>query len=201
MAALKNLKGVFSLVLAAAVLFQGPLAIAGAAADEAGVRVQDVRLGDGGLLTTRVVTLEGQPVEGSQVTVEYQGRAVAVSETNADGLAAFRGLRAGQHRLITAGGATSCRFWTVEKAPPTAVNTPAVVSDVRLVRGQFGAFNLPMLVYAGVAIAAVVIGIDARNDAEDANAAALKAQADAAALQSELTALEQRVEALEDASP
>ena len=194
-------KEVFSLVLAAAVLFHGPLATAAVAADEAGSRIQDVRLGAGGQLTTRVVTLDGQPLAGSQVTVEYQGRSVAVAETNEDGLAAFRGLRAGQHRLVTATGSTVCRFWVDEKAPPAAVSTPAVISDVSLVRGQFGAFNLPMLVYAGVAIAAVVIGIDARNDAEDANAAARKAQADATALQSEVTALEQRVEALENASP
>ncbi len=36
---------------------------------------------------------------------------------------------------------------------PSAVRIPAVVADGEIVRGQFGAFNLPMLVYAGVSAA------------------------------------------------
>jgi cell division protein FtsB len=70
-----------------------------------------------------------------------------------------------------------------------------VVNDPKLVRGQFGAFNLPMLVYAGATIAAVVIGVDAMNTADDAQAANAR-------LNSEVAQLEERVKELETpASP
>jgi len=185
-------RGILVSLLAAAVLFQGPIA---AAVDPTPVATQDVRLREGGVLVTRVVDLQGKPMADEEVVVEFRGQPIASGFSNEKGLVAISGLRAGQHSLVTRNGATVCRLWLPETAPPSAVNTPAVVSDSTLVRGQFGAFNLPMLVYAGATIAAVVIGVDAMNTADDAQAANAR-------LNSEVAALEERVKELETpASP
>ena len=64
---------------------------------------------------------------------------------------------------------------------------PAIVSDSEVVRGQLGAFNLPMFVALSAGVAGIIIGLDARNkanNAQDAN-----------------DALEARIKALEPASP
>lgn len=197
MTAVRNtFQGILVSILAAAVLFQGPIATA---ADPTSIAVQDVRLRDGGVLITRVVDLQGKPMVDEQVVVEFKGKTVASGFSNEKGLVAITGLRPGQHALVTRTGATTCRFWMPETAPPSAVNTPAVVSDTTLVRGQFGAFNLPMLVYAGVSAAALVIGVSARNDAQDAEAAARQAQNQNEELSKELTDLTNRVEELEKA--
>ena len=189
-------RGILVSLLVAAVLFQGPIA---AAADPTPVATQDVRLRDGGVLVTRVVDLQGKPMADEEVVVEFRGKPIASGFSNDKGLVAISGLRAGQHSLVTRTGATVCRLWMPETAPPSAVNTPAVVSDSTLVRGQFGAFNLPMLVYAGVAAAALVIGVSARNDAQDAESAARQAQSQNEELSKELSDLTDRVEELEKA--
>ena len=189
-------RGILVSLLVAAVLFQGPIA---AAADPTPVATQDVRLRDGGVLVTRVVDLQGKPMADEEVVVEFRGKPIASGFSTDKGLVAISGLRAGQHSLVTRTGATVCRLWMPETAPPSAVNTPAVVSDSTLVRGQFGAFNLPMLVYAGVAAAALVIGVSARNDAQDAESAARQAQNQNEELSKELSDLTDRVEELEKA--
>ena len=189
-------RGILVSLLAAAVLFQGPIA---AAVDPTPVATQDVRLREGGVLVTRVVDLQGKPMADEEVVVEFRGKPIASGFSNDKGLVAISGLRAGQHSLVTRTGATVCRLWMPETAPPSAVNTPAVVSDSTLVRGQFGAFNLPMLVYAGVAAAALVIGVSARNDAQDAESAARQAQSQNEELSKELSDLTNRVEELEKA--
>ena len=189
-------RGILVSLLVAAVLFQGPIA---AAADPTPVATQDVRLRDGGVLVTRVVDLQGKPMADEEVVVEFRGKPIASGFSNDKGLVAISGLRAGQHSLVTRTGATVCRLWMPETAPPSAVNTPAGVSDSTLVRGQFGAFNLPMLVYAGVAAAALVIGVSARNDAQDAESAARQAQNQNEELSKELSDLTDRVEELEKA--
>jgi hypothetical protein len=149
--------------------------------------IQDVLLRDGGIVTVQIVDLQGNPVVGERVSIEYRQQDIASAVTDDNGLVAVRGLRPGLHTITTPLGASVCRFWDPDTAPPSAVTTPAVVSDAGLVRGQFGAFNLPMVVYAGVSIAALIIAIDADNTADDAEDAA--------------NALAARVEALENASP
>lgn len=151
-------------------------------------RVQDVQLREGGILTTRVVDAQGNPVVGEPVFVEFKGKQIASSVSDDDGLVAITGLRPGLHAITTSmGTTTACRFWSEGSAPPSAVSVPAVVSDAEVIRGQFGAFNLPQIIYGGVAIAALIIAVDANSDASEAE--------DAAA------ALAARVKALEDASP
>jgi len=173
-----------TLTLAAALTFHSSMAFA---ADQASAAIQDVQLREGGTLTTRVVDLQGNPVKGETVVVEFKGKQIATAVSDENGYVAVSGLRPGLHSIVTPMGASACRFWAEGAAPPSAVQVPAVVSDAEVIRGQFGAFNLPMVVYASLSIAALIIAIDAENDAED--------------LEDANAALTRRVEALENASP
>jgi hypothetical protein len=149
--------------------------------------IQDVRLQAGGILMARIVNAQGNPVSGEQVSILFQGKEVAAVVSDADGFATVSGLRPGLHAIATPTGMSACRLWNAETAPPASASVPAVVSDAQVIRGQFGAFNLPMVVVLAAAAAGVVLAIDAQNtasDAEDANAA-----------------LAARVRALETASP
>ena len=149
--------------------------------------MQDVKLAKGGLLTARIVDLQGKPVGGEQVSVMFQGKEIAAVVSDADGVAAVRGLRPGLHAIVTPTGTTACRLWNADTAPPTATAVPAVVSDAEVIRGQFGAFNLPMVVVLAAAAGGLVVAFDAKNTADDA--------------QDEADALAARVQALETASP
>lgn len=171
--------------VALSLLLQLPVTVAADQSVDSGI--QDVRLREGGILTTRVVDLQGNPVVGEQVAIEYNGKQIASSVSDKDGLVAISGLRPGLHGIVTPMGGTVCRFWTTDTAPPAAIGVPAVVSDAEVIRGQFGAFNLPMVVYAGVSVAAILLAVNANNTANDSE--------DAAA------ALAVRVQALENASP
>ncbi len=173
-----------TLTLAAALTFNSSMALA---ADQSASAVQDVQLRDGGTLTTRVVDLQGNPVHGEQVVIEFKGKQIASAVSDENGFVAISGLRPGLHSIVTPMGATACRLWTEGAAPPSAIDVPAVVSDAEVIRGQFGAFNLPMVVYATVSIAALIVAIEAHNDSED--------------LEDANAALARRVEALENASP
>ena len=149
--------------------------------------MQDVKLAKGGILTARIVDLQGKPVGGEQVSVMFQGKEIAAVVSDADGVAAVRGLRPGLHAIVTPTGTTACRLWNADTAPPTATAVPAVVSDAEVIRGQFGAFNLPMVVVLAAAAGGLVVAFDAKNTADDA--------------QDEADALAARVQALETASP
>ena len=149
--------------------------------------MQDVKLAKGGILTARIVDLQGKPVGGEQVSVMFQGKEIAAVVSDADGVAAVRGLRPGLHAIVTPTGTTACRLWNADTAPPTATAVPAVVSDAEVIRGQFGAFNLPMVVVLAAAAGGLVVAFDAKNTADDA--------------QDEADALAARVNALETASP
>ncbi len=178
-----------SACLAAAILAQVPLAAAqhSTPPDSSAARLTDVALSETGVLHARVVDLQGLPVPGETVTILHNGREIATTTSDAEGIAAVSGLRPGIHTITTPMGAVVCRFWNSDSAPPASVRLPAVVSDADIVRGQFGAFNLPMLVYAGVSAAALIIALDAEGDADDAKDA--------------IRDLEDRLEALENASP
>lgn len=138
--------------------------------------MQDVKLQPEGVLTARIVDPQGKPVVGEQVSVMFRGKEVAAVISDADGFATVSGMRPGLHAIVTPASTTGVRLWNADTAPPTASSVPAVVSDPEVVRGQFGAFNLPMGLAFAAGIAGIVIGLDAKNTAD--NAAALAARMD-----------------------
>lgn len=149
--------------------------------------MQDVKLAKGGILTARIVDLQGNPVVGEQVSLTFQGKEIATAVSDENGFAAVSGLRPGLHAIVTPTGTTACRLWNADTAPPTATAVPAVVADAEVIRGQLGAFNLPMFVVLATAVGALVVALDANSAADDA--------------QDQADALAARVEALEAASP
>ena len=149
--------------------------------------MQDVKLEAGGVLTARIVDLQGNPVIGEQVSVTFQGKEIAAVVSDENGFAAVSGLRPGLHAILTPTGTTACRLWNADTAPPTATSIPAVVSDAEIIRGQMGAFNLPQFLVLGTSIAALIVALDARNTANGT--------------QDDVNALAARVQALEAASP
>ena len=149
--------------------------------------MQDVKLQPEGVLKARIVDLQGNPVVGEQVSVTFRGKEVAAVVSDEDGFATISGMRPGLHAIVTPAGTTGVRLWNADTAQPTASSVPAVVSDSEVVRGQLGAFNVPMFVALAAGVAGIVIGLDAKNTADDAK----KANA----------ALEARLQALEPASP
>lgn len=149
--------------------------------------MQDVKLTAEGVLTARIVDVQGNPVVGEHVSLMFGGKEIAAVVSDQDGFATVSGLRPGLHAIATPTGTTACRLWNADTAPPTATTVPAVVSDSEVVRGQFGAFNLPMFVALSAGVAGIIIGLDAKNTADDAK--------------DENAALKARIEALEPASP
>ncbi|MFN9717617.1 MAG: hypothetical protein ACK58L_02920 [Planctomycetota bacterium] len=131
--------------------------------------VQDVELKEGGVLETRVIDVYGNSLSGQEVVIQFKGKAVASAFSDDKGLVTVSDLRPGMHLITTSAGSTPCRFWSSGDAPPSAVAIPAVIAgtDAEIVRGQFGMFNLPMIVYAGVTAAAMVIAIDANQENDD----------------------------------
>lgn len=129
--------------------------------------MQDVKLAQGGILTARVVDLQGKPVVSEHVSVMFQGKEIAALISDSRGVVAVRGLRPGLHAIVTPTGTMACRLWNADTAPPTATAIPAVVSDTEVIRGQFGAFNLPQIVVLGAAAAGIALAVNANNTAKD----------------------------------
>lgn len=181
--------------LTVALVANGPLLSAEQRASDSQVKqtseyqsaLQDVKLEAGGVLTARVVDLQGNTVVGEPVSITFQGKQIASVVSDENGIAAVTGLRPGLHGIVTSTGTTACRLWNAETAPPTASEVPAVVCDAEIIRGQFGAFNLPQFVVLATAVGALIVALDARNSANDA--------------QDQADALAARVRALETASP
>lgn len=100
--------------------------------------VRDVALRDGGNLTGQVLDASGTPVAGTAVAVIDRGRAVAATQTGADGRFAMAGVRAGVYEVATSNGVTVCRLWAPRTAPPAAQGDALVVHGDTVVRGRLG---------------------------------------------------------------
>jgi hypothetical protein len=176
-----------AVVFLMALVILAPVPVSGADPVPVKRQVTDVTLSDNGTLRTQIVDFQGQPVVGEKVVVCFQNKPIASLVSDQQGFATVSGLRPGPHQIVTARGTSSFRMWNEDNAPPSAVKTPTVVSDKDIIRGQLGAFNVPMIVVGGAAAAATAISLDAEDDAEDA--------------QAQNALLRARVLALETASP
>ena len=175
----------FRVVLTGAVLLSQPLAAIPCHADEAPAApkpiVRDVRLQDAGLLEMKIVDGQGMPQAEQPVQIQFADKTVAKAVTDETGNVRFTGLRPGLHIVSAPHGAAAFRFWNTDQAPPSALQSPAIVSDSNVVRGQFGGPAVGGLIVAGLGVAAIVLAIDAKSTADDADAraAALQSRVDA----------------------
>jgi len=100
--------------------------------------ISDVALGSGGLLTGRVVDKHLGPCADIDVAIQVDGRAVATTRTDADGVFAVTGLRGGVHRVVTSDASQLLRLWADGTAPPRAARSAEIVRGADVVRGQWG---------------------------------------------------------------
>ncbi|MEZ6060288.1 MAG: hypothetical protein R3C19_08010 [Planctomycetaceae bacterium] len=175
------------LTLTAALVLSQPLSMVSCHADEASADpkpvVRDVQLKADGLLQMKIVDGQGVAQANQPVQVRFADKTVAKAVTDESGDVRFRGLRPGLHVVAAPHGAAAFRFWNEEQAPPSALKNPAIVSDSEVVRGQMGGAGLGTLLGVGLGIAGIVLAIDAKDTADDANAraASLQSQVDAIA--------------------
>ena len=139
--------------------------------------VSDVALAQGGLLTGQLLDEQLRPLAGSNVVIATNGRTVAATVTDADGVFAVAGLRSGFHQITAASAVENCRFWTVGTAPPRAGQGVRIVAGAGVVRGQWGpppaannfvkrakVWATNPFVVGGVIAAAVAIPVALNND-------------------------------------
>jgi Carboxypeptidase regulatory-like domain len=124
--------------MAAALACVGMIIPSSAYAVQPTVGATDVALRPGGLLVGQVVDRQGVPQANATVSIQYGPHEVVRTTTDQNGTFAAQGLRGGQYQLVTHEGASACRLWAANTAPPAARPAALVVSGNRVVRGQWG---------------------------------------------------------------
>ena len=126
------------------------------------LKVADVALRDGGLFVGKVVNAQGKPISEVEVLLIQEGKEIANTTTDKEGVFAAQGLRGGQYQVVAEGGAVAYRLWAPDTAPPAANTSALIVTGDEIVNGQFADGCLcwirehPMLVAAGIATAIAV---------------------------------------------
>jgi Carboxypeptidase regulatory-like domain len=110
-----------------------PTALAAAPAVNHGT---DVALRDGGVLVGQVVDQQGVAKANAPVSIVFANHEVVRTTTDNNGVFAAKGLRGGQYQLVTDDGASVCRLWAADTAPPSARPAALVVTGNGVVRGQ-----------------------------------------------------------------
>gem|GEM_PF-2272188 len=87
-----------------------------------------------GTLTGKVLTANGQPVDGAAVSVLKDGKEVGRAITTADGSYSVGDLKTGLHTIRTANGQYPVRLWTKEAAPASAKSQMTISQTA--IRGQ-----------------------------------------------------------------
>lgn len=121
--------------------------------------VTDIELGAGGVMKGQVVDARGTPRVKVAVRIIKPGAAADTAlscQTNADGRFQIAGLSGGVYRVETPAGATVCRVWPANTAPPSAVAQALFVEGGQTVRGNLS--NITPLGWAliGVGVAAAI---------------------------------------------
>jgi hypothetical protein len=84
----------------------------------AAAHVEDVVIGEAGLLVGQVSNESGQPLPSRPVEVVFAGGVVAATQTDATGSFRVSGLREGVHQIRSGATTSSHRLWPKEAAPP-----------------------------------------------------------------------------------
>jgi hypothetical protein len=100
-------------------------------------QVQDVSLGEGGVLAGQVVDGQGLPMPATVVTLRTAKGDVASSYTDREGRFQVRGLGGGLYELTVADRSSAFRLWTSETSPPAAVKQVMLVGGGPITRGQY----------------------------------------------------------------
>lgn len=93
----------------------------------------DVALTDG-KLTGKLLTANGQPIDGATISVLKDGQEVGKTVTSSDGSYTIGDLKTGSHTIQTANGQQQVRLWSQEAAPPSAKSQLTISQTA--IRGQ-----------------------------------------------------------------
>lgn len=135
---------------------------------------QQVRQGNdvvlsGGKLSGKLLNANGKAVEGAVVAVSKDGKVVARTVTKADGSYTVAGLSSGSYNMSIGEAQFPVRMWSKEAAP-AAAKAQLNVSQTA-VRGQLmddcGCPIWTNIAIAGVAVAALTVGIISLTDDDD----------------------------------
>lgn len=164
---------------AAGVALMLPAAPVSAAPEVAKTATQgtDVALEDGNL-TGKILTSNGEPVDGAVVTLSKDGKEVGRTITKADGAYTIGGLNTGSYVLVTANGPVPVRLWS-KAAAPTSAKTQLTVSQTAvrgasggsnftfMNQGMGGPINMVPILTTGAIIGASTFGIIQYQEAQD----------------------------------
>jgi hypothetical protein len=170
------MKRMFWSKMAAGVACLGMTLPPSALATSPAAATNDVALRSGGLLVGQVVTREGAAKAGTVVSVRQGEHEVVRTTTDENGVFAAQGLRGGNYQIMTNDGASECRLWAPETAPPAARSAALVVSGNDVVRGQYGPvqgwvgwMKAHPYITAGVVAAAIAVPLAFIDDDDDDN--------------------------------
>lgn len=99
--------------------------------------VHDVALMSGDSLVGQLVDAQGVPKAGVDVKLLLEQRPLSVTQTDAQGKFAFRGVRGGIYQLTAANGTESYRLWAPGTAPKGTPPTALMTAGDTVVRGQY----------------------------------------------------------------
>lgn len=102
----------------------------------------DVALRPGGLLIGQVVDSQGVPRSDVTVSLRFAEHEIARTTTDAKGYFAIHGVRGGQHQIVAEDGASTCRLWAPNTAPPSAYPAALVICGGQVVRGMPGSTQM-----------------------------------------------------------
>jgi hypothetical protein len=129
-----------------------------------------VLLDEQGVLSVRVMTVDGHPVAGQLLTLQRQGLDLVTSPTSSNGQLQFAGLSGGLYSLRIADQVSYVRVWTAAAAPPSASVQLLVVLGDDVQRAQQPFCNLfgqePIMIGLLIA-AAIAIPIAVHNSGTD----------------------------------
>lgn len=124
--------------------------------DKVEFSVTDIELAEGNVLKGSLIDGRGKGIDGAKVSIHFNDKEIASAVTDQNGAFAVRGLRGGQHVIITGEEAALVRLWAPDTAPPKARTSALLVRGSSVVRGQFG--GISMVEIATLAVAGVATG-------------------------------------------
>lgn len=132
----------------------------------------DVSLGKSGTFSGRTVDHTGAPVEGATVVLKQGKTIVGETVTDENGRFALSSVKSGVYQVSSGETEGTYRLWNEKAAPPSAKSQGLLVLGENGARGQYGCccddgsgvwLCAGALAVAGIAIAALVIAIEANS--------------------------------------
>lgn len=128
--------------------------------------VVDIALSAGGTLHGKVLSDQGQPLDGAVVTLRRGEAELGRVTSNADGNFEFANLRSGLYVVETPVAQRAIRAWSPEIAPPGAKQS-VLMAQQTVMRGQLGFLDPVSTTTLILGIAGVTLGGIAVADISD----------------------------------